>query len=157
MGLVPTDSTCSTQHPTLPLACSRQADHYFSHSGRDLSLTIHDWPGDRAYEPSPKPKSKAETKKELLRVLNTVRRSDPETAHEAARRYEPKRESAKGRVLAHLRVHQDQWVEAVLLTAPDIGGFAGTRRLRELRDDGWPIETRPKPGTTNVWQHRLVT
>lgn len=85
-----------------------------------------------------------------------VRASDPATAHEAAARYEPSRDSAKGRVLAYLREHSGQWVDAVELTLPEVGGFAGTRRMRELRDAGWSIETRPKPGETNTWQHRLL-
>lgn len=86
-----------------------------------------------------------------------VRTEDPDTAHEAAERYEPKRDSAKGRVLGYLRERLDQWVDAPELTHDSVGGFAGTRRLRELREAGWPIETRPKPGYTNTWQHRLVS
>lgn len=85
-----------------------------------------------------------------------VRTDDPASAHVAAERYEPKRDSAKGRVLAYLRERIGQWVDAPELTRPEVGGFAGTRRLRELRDVGWPIETRPKPDATNTWQHRLL-
>jgi hypothetical protein len=86
-----------------------------------------------------------------------VRTNDPGTSHEAIVRYEPKRETAKGKVLAYLRERMLMWVDAPALTAPEVGGFAGTRRLRELRDDGYPIETRLKPGTTNTWQHRLLS
>lgn len=85
-----------------------------------------------------------------------VRNSDPATSAEAAERYEPRRETAKARVLDYLRERAGQWVDAVDLTRPEVGGFAGTRRMRELRDGGWPIETRPKPGESNTWQHRLV-
>ena len=84
------------------------------------------------------------------------RTSDPDTSKEAAQRYEPKRDTAKARVLEYLRARPRMWVDAPELTSPEVGGFAGTRRLRELRDDGWPIETQPKPGATNTWQHRLV-
>lgn len=88
------------------------------------------------------------------RPLPIVRNDDPETSHEAAARYEPKRETAKGRVLALLRARRGEWIDAVEFTAPEVGGFAGTRRLRELRDR-WPIETRRKPGSETTWQHRL--
>ena len=85
-----------------------------------------------------------------------VRTDDPGTAHEAAQRYQPKRDSAKGRVLAYLQQRIGQWVDAPELVTPEVGGFAGTRRMRELRDVGWPIETRPKPDGSNTWQHRLL-
>lgn len=81
---------------------------------------------------------------------------DPETSKEAAERYEPKRDTAKGRVLVYLQARIGQWVDAPELTTEAVGGFAGTRRLRELREQGWPIDTRPKPGAENTWQHRLV-
>lgn len=81
--------------------------------------------------------------------------TDPVTSHEAEAAYEPKRASAKGRVLALLRERRGHWIDAVAFTASDVGGFAGTRRLRELRDAGHPIETRRKPGSPSTWQHRL--
>lgn len=89
--------------------------------------------------------------------VGLYRASDPKTAQEAAERYQPARDSAKGRVLAYLQEHVGEWIDAPTLTHQSIGGFAGTRRMRELREAGWPIETRPKPGgTSNTWQHRLL-
>lgn len=85
-----------------------------------------------------------------------VRTDDSGAALEAAERYQPKRDSAKGRVLSYLQERLGEWVDAPDLTTEAVGGFAGTRRLRELRDAGWPIETRPKPGSVNTWQHRLL-
>lgn len=85
-----------------------------------------------------------------------VRNADPSTAHVAAARFQPKRDSAKGRVLAYLQARLGEWVDAPELTAREVGGFAGTRRMRELREVGWPIETRPHPDGSNVWQHRLL-
>lgn len=89
-------------------------------------------------------------------ALPNVRADDAETAQEAADRYEPKRGTARARVLDYLRARTGEWVDAPELTDPSVGGFGGTRRLRELREVGWPIETRPKPDTTNTWQHRLL-
>lgn len=85
-----------------------------------------------------------------------VRHDDPANAHQAIENYEPRRNTAKARVLACLRSRRGEWIDAVEFTAPEIGGFAGTRRLRELREAGCPIETRPSPGQPNVWQHRLM-
>lgn len=84
-----------------------------------------------------------------------VGNDDPENSHEAAERFEPVRDSARGRVLAYLRDHYGEWVDAPVLTHEDVGGFGGTRRLRELREMGWPIETQPHPSIDNRWQHRL--
>jgi hypothetical protein len=87
--------------------------------------------------------------------LPIVRGDDPANSHLAAQRIQPSRDSARGRVLAYLQGRAGQWVDAIELTLPDVGGFGGTRRMRELREGGWPIETREKPGAPNVWQHRL--
>lgn len=85
-----------------------------------------------------------------------VGKDDPENSHVAAQRIEPTRGSKRAQVLDHLRQRMGQWVDAPDLATEEVGGFGGTRRMRELRDMGWNIETRPKPGTTNTWQHRLV-
>lgn len=58
-------------------------------------------------------------------------------------------------MLGCLRQAQGAWVDAPDLATPEVGGFGGTRRMRELRQMGWDIETRQKPGDPNVWQHRL--
>lgn len=85
-----------------------------------------------------------------------VRTDDPQNSHDAADLIEPERESRRGEVLAALREANGDWVDAPLLATAQCGGFGGTRRVRELRTMGWPIETRQKPGSTNTWQHRLA-
>lgn len=81
---------------------------------------------------------------------------DPENSHVAAEQIEPTRGTKRAQVLDALRVAKGEWVDAPSLATEDVGGFGGTRRMRELRDMGWNIETRQKPGVTNVWQHRLI-
>lgn len=81
------------------------------------------------------------------------RNTDPVNSHVAAELYEPKRGTSRAAVLALLKERRGEWIDA-----PDfceVGGFAATRRLRELRASGWPIETRRKPGSGTTWQHRL--
>lgn len=149
---------CGERHPERPeVACEKTMPCYGYHASGKYKLT---WEGREL----PETKDQRSAVLDVVRRVRrggrvgppVVRRSDPPTAHEAAERYEPKRETAKGRVLAYLRAHLGEWVDAPDLTAPDVGGFAGTRRLRELRDEGHVIETRPKPGEQNLWQHRLV-
>lgn len=105
-------------------------------------------PRHRTAVPPPPPRGSVQTP--------IVRNTDPSSAHDAAARYQPKRETAKGRVLAYMQARIGQWIDAPELAAPEVGGFAGTRRMRELRDAGWPIETRPNPDGSNTWQHRLL-
>lgn len=147
---------CGEPHPDQPeVTCEKPRPCYFFHLGSDIS-----WPG-------PSPDARKGSKRDEVQAMGErardkrekealVRNSDPATAHEAIERYEPKRGTAKAKVLGYLRERTGQWVDAPDLTVPEVGGFAGTRRLRELREDGWPIETRPKPGDSNTWQHRLV-
>jgi len=127
----------------------------------------HDWADEVADKRNDRIRTRPRTKKEheaRMRELagvsrparEFVRQDDPDTSHQAMALYEPKRGTAKGRVLFYLREHLGEWVDAPAFHQPEVGGFAGTRRLRELREDGWPIETRPKPGSENTWQHRLI-
>lgn len=150
---------CGAEHPERPeVTCDKPLPCYHFHSSREHRTA---W----GSQPAPPKRGRSETKTRVkvdemasrAAKKTFVREHDLETAHEAIERYEPHRDTAKGRVLAYLREHAGQWVDAPDLTTPEVGGFAGTRRLRELRDDGWPIETRPKPGETNLWQHRLGT
>lgn len=88
-----------------------------------------------------------------------ARAEDPGTAKEAAEAYVAAQAHTTrlGKVAKHLIDNVGIWVDAVTFTHTDVGGFAGTRRLRELREEyGWNIETRRKPGSAVAWQHRLV-
>jgi len=84
------------------------------------------------------------------------RNDDPRNSHDAIASYEPVRGTKRERVLAFLQEHEGEWVDAVDLTAPEIGGFQATRRCRELRAAGEPVVTRAKPGAPNTWQWRYV-
>lgn len=169
---------CGAEHPETGVQCRLPDEIHLSHSDMKVSWDNPEAMADHARRPKRRdsggtkyrkggtPKPEAET----IATINAMsarttperhvnqffRASDPDSSREAAQRYEPKRETAKARVLDYLRARVLMWVDAPELTTPEVGGFAGTRRLRELRDDGWPIETRPKPGATNLWQHRLT-
>jgi hypothetical protein len=79
-----------------------------------------------------------------------VRKSDPVTSHIGAGIIEPKRSTRKGQVLAVLRA--SDWVSGHDLCTHECGGSEGLRRLRELRAEGWPVETR---FVGDVAQYRL--
>jgi hypothetical protein len=154
-------SLCHEPHPTLEgVLCDKQTHGYGPHSSKK---DRQDWAG------VPIPVVTKSSKAKIADAINTaspethtgppiglVRNSDPPNSHEAIASYEPYRGTAKERVLGYLAEHMGQWVDAPDLTAPGIGGFAGTRRLRELRDEGYLIETRRKPEESNTWQHRLL-
>lgn len=79
---------------------------------------------------------------------------DPPNSHEAAALFEPRRDSAKGRVLAFLRSRPGVWVEGHDLCAPAVGGEEGKRRARELRQAGHPIEVRSQ--AKGAWLYRYA-
>ena len=149
--------TCRTEHPDQPgVYCERIPPCWGYHAqGRITWPSDIEHPGTRASQTKSK-RAQIISSTQPRRTPRPVTVGSP-TSEEAWRRYEPKADTAKGRVLGYLRERMDQWVDAPVLTSDDVGGFAGTRRLRELREDGWLIETRPKPGGTNTWQHRLVS
>lgn len=60
------------------------------------------------------------------------------------------------RVLRYLQQHPGVWINAPMLASPDVGGSEGLRRIRELRQDGVPIEMRRHPDRRRaVRQYRL--
>jgi hypothetical protein len=60
-------------------------------------------------------------------------------------------------VLARLRDADGEWVDGPELANERVGGSEGLKRLRELRDEGHPIETRKHPDPDrDIWQYRLV-
>lgn len=81
-----------------------------------------------------------------------ARANGPATSIAAALTYEPTRNTRKSVVANYLLDHVGEWINAD--TFNTIGGRAGDRRMRELRQDGWNIETRRSSG--NTYQHRLV-
>lgn len=117
-----------------------------------------EWPNEGYVARKPKVDTKALIKELAAQISKPlVRSDDPETSHRAIQNYEPKLKTAKGRVAQMLLDNLGQWIDAPRFTVKEIGGFAGTRRLRELREaHGWNIETREKHDGSNTWQHRLA-
>ena len=63
----------------------------------------------------------------------------------------------KQQVLIYLQTHRGQWVDGPTLATESIGGSEGLKRLRELRLEGYAIETRKHPDPArDIWQYRLV-
>lgn len=81
-----------------------------------------------------------------------ARANGPLNSITAAHRYEPTRNTNKTVVANYLLDREGEWISAA--TFNDIGGRAGDRRMRELRQDGWHIETRNVGGSS--YQHRLA-
>lgn len=67
--------------------------------------------------------------------------------------YTPTRDTSKAAVANYLLDHVGQWIDTA--TFETVGGVSGTRRMRELRENGWAISSRRAPGGTTR-QHRLT-
>jgi hypothetical protein len=75
----------------------------------------------------------------------------------AGDRTEPRPGSRRAKVLARLLDTPGVWVLGHELAAPEVGGSEGLRRVRELREGGWPIERRPASrGLSTSWEYRLA-
>lgn len=59
------------------------------------------------------------------------------------------------RVLDYLKARRGEWVTNVTLASPEIGGLRFGGRLKELRDDGWQIETQT-PAAGGTYRYRLT-
>lgn len=59
----------------------------------------------------------------------------------------------KGRVAEYLVENAKTWIDSAIFT--EVGGLNGTRRLRELRAEGWSIKTRRNPESPTNFQHML--
>lgn len=154
---------CGVDHPDLPISCEYREDptkheeHMGFHDGE-----LVEWPNDGyTVQKVSNPKNNASR---LATAANRVhdrerpivRTDDPANSHVAAERIHPKRGSRKSLVLEALRsAGGDGWVDGTALETPEVGGSQGTRRLRELRADGWAIEARPHPTSDTAWQYRL--
>lgn len=84
-----------------------------------------------------------------------ARRDGPATSKLAAQMVAPKVGTRKSNVLAELRRASPEFISGDRLSTPHIGGAQGLKRLRELRADGWPVETRPPPDGDGTWLYRL--
>lgn len=66
------------------------------------------------------------------------------------------RVTRKDLVLGLLREHLDDWVNGPEICSPAVGGSEGLRRVRELREDGFPIVMRRHPDRRRaVRQYKL--
>lgn len=165
---------CGAPHPEHPdVFCGRDDTcveyHLATIPQADMSTKPITWPSDIKRPTREPDRKKASGMKDRAKAGSAstgdpkavwqppiVGTDDPANSHLAAERIEPMRGTRRAQVLDSLRAAKGQWVDAPNLATEEVGGFGGTRRMRELRDMGWDIETRPKPGATNTWQHRLV-
>jgi hypothetical protein len=60
-------------------------------------------------------------------------------------------------VLQYLLARKNDWVDGPELANEEVGGSEGLKRLRELRAEGLPIQTRRHPDPArDIWQYRYV-
>ena len=64
---------------------------------------------------------------------------------------------SKKRVHDYLKARANIWVDGPELQTPQVGGSEGTKRFRELRAEGFPVEARRHPDPRrSIWQYRYV-
>ena len=63
---------------------------------------------------------------------------------------------ATRRALVRTLLEDGLWHSTAEICAPSIGGSEGTRRLRELRKLGLPVEMRKKTGT-DMYEYRVMS
>lgn len=69
----------------------------------------------------------------------------------------PSHLTRKEQILAVLTERAGAWVDGSDLATESVGGSEGLRRLRELCDEGQPIEKRRHPDPErDIWQYRLA-
>lgn len=146
--------SCIEAHPELGVVCDRPLPH---------GMHMHGRPPHRVEWRTPVKPSDDATMRDVVAAIAPehrgrpiVGRNDPQNAHVAAARIEPKRGTRNALVLLALRSANGDWVEGTYLETPEVGGAQGTRRARELRAMGWPIELRPHPSSDTAWQYRLI-
>lgn len=67
--------------------------------------------------------------------------------------YEPTNATTKTAVANLLLDHQGEWISGASFY--EAGGIAATRRIRQLRADGWQIRHRRNPEAPLHFQYRL--
>lgn len=77
---------------------------------------------------------------------------DPAASIAAAREFMARRATKRGAVLELLLDRHDHWV--IRAEIRSVGGDSGDRRVRELRQDGWPIEIAQQTDKS-AWACRL--
>jgi len=173
-------SFCGAPHPEREgMICERRPGNHPQHTGSHTIVVsmglaadqqpyqrqdFLDWPNESYTPPPPGPGAHRTRLKEMAsRVppeVRLARTDDPGVSHEAIKTYSRTRYKTRlGQVAALLLNNIGVWIDAVRFANEEVGGFAGTRRLRELREEyGWKIETRkhPDPNKPNTHQHCLV-
>jgi uncharacterized protein DUF4326 len=76
-------------------------------------------------------------------------------AHARSEPVDPEPDSQAGAVLAHLISQPGAWTTGSDLVV--LAGSGGAQRPGELARGGWPVESRLRPGTVDVWEHRIRT
>src|SRR5438132_625231 len=142
--------SCNEEHPTeLGVHCNKPAPRtgHEEHSGPQFvqgRAQYLDWPNEDYVPPPPRPGS---TKGKLTALADRVKVSEDQltvnrissvdgASQEAAKVYaRTNRKTRLGKVAEYLLGHVGEWVDAAHFADDEVGGFAGTRRLRELREE----------------------
>jgi hypothetical protein len=138
-------------------ACTLPEGEHHDH----IDVTDRSWrnedivrPHSRAEDGKPIDKARQIASRSRRKTTAVYAPTRPRTA--AIEPLEPEPGTAKGTVLDFLRMRRGDWVDGHLLIAPETGGVNGTRRVRELRAEGYSIEDRPKPEHPTQHQYRLA-
>lgn len=157
--------TCDVEHPDhVGVYCNRPipSTGHPEHSGLMSAVGYIDWSNEHYVPPPAMPGAHDKLLKDLAAQVKdseagSASPEGPETFVDAAKVYgRSHRKTRLGKVAEYLLDHPGEWLDATRFASDEVGGFAGTRRLRELREDyHWPISTCRHPDKISTWQHRL--
>ena len=150
---------CGALHPDNPtLACQEPLEppHEWH---RVFGLDCKEWRNEEYSLPPMAPRGaqrQTELMVDIARRATPVRHAPHPNSLRGYERIEPKRGTKAASVLSVLRQARGGWVPGHVLCTPEVGGSEGLRRLRELRDQGWPIDSREPPSGEGTDEYRLI-
>ncbi len=140
-------SDCGAVHPEHGILCNRPGDglaaNHAEHTGFFDGQFI-DWPNDSFVSvPTKEKKGKRKRNRKLTDMAQRVRDEEKKRL----RHYIPSETDARGRVALYLLKYPNEWINASELEISTVGGGAAVRKIKELINFGWEIETRSEGET----------
>lgn len=149
---------CGAIHPDDPtVTCAEPPGFHEFHS--TLGIFAIRWRNEEYVIPPRAPlshQSQTQMMVDIARRADPVRHAPHPNSVRAFERSEPRHGTREAEVLACLRRAKGAWVPGHMLCTAEVGGSEGLRRIRSLREKGWPIENQEPPNGEGTDEYRLI-